>query len=60
MLASLVSDDEDPDKFIWLEFWDLATPPTVKEEGKVSDGDSRQSNHLSYDLKRKHVEMHQK
>ena len=35
VLASLVSDDEDPDKFIWLEFWDLATPPT-EEEGKES------------------------
>lgn len=35
VLASLVSDDEDPDKFIWLEFWDLATPPTEKEGGEL-------------------------
>lgn len=34
VLASLVSDDEDPDRFIWLEFWDLATPPTEKREGE--------------------------
>lgn len=27
VLASLVSDEDDPDRFIWLEFWDFATPP---------------------------------
>jgi hypothetical protein len=32
VLASLVSEDEEPDRFIWLELWDLATPPAVQED----------------------------
>lgn len=39
VLASLVSDDEDPDRFIWLEFWDLATPPTEKRGRRARDQD---------------------